>query len=432
MQILPAKNGSPTLLHGKTWLHSRYNPEAEAEKYIASRELAQDITHFILIECALGYIIPVLRARFPGSVIVSLHVDRERCNCTESFKADVERYPETPSAIRNMLERVIPEDARIKIIEWRPSLSVYPKEYRSLLETAADFLTFHTLNKRTAAYFEQRWKKNVEYNTAVFNRFVCLKPDPEARFPVVVAAAGPGLMRSLPEIKKKRDCVYLVAVSSALAALYEHGIRPDMVAATDGGFWALPHLFTLGRYGAGTYPVIAVSLNARLPSSLRDAPLLPISDGSAFQNARMKTLRVPFLVLPQRGTVSAAALDVAFVLTRGPVYVAGLDLRDHDVISHASPHAFETLFRLQSNRLAPYYHEAYARSRLNAESNTQAVYVSWFQNNLARYAARLIALGDNHPLFAGMRSETIAETGMKGSPAFETFTPSPDTIVTTG
>jgi hypothetical protein len=403
MQILPAKNGSPTLLHGKTWLHSRYNPEAEAEKYIASLELPQDTTHFIVIECALGYIIPVLQAQFPGSVIVSLHGNREICGLAGSFQADFDWYPETAFSIRTLLEKEIPENARIKIVEWRPSLAVYPKEYRALLETAVDFLKFHTLNKRTTAYFEQRWKKNVEYNTTVFNHFVYLKHDPETRFPVVVTAAGPGLVRSLPEIKKKRDGAYLIAVSSSLDALYEHGIRPDMVAATDGGFWALPHLFTLKRHCAGDYPVIAASLNARLPSFLCDAPVLPISDGSDFQNTRMKTLHVPFLVLPQRGTVSAATLDLAFALTRGPVYIAGLDLSDRDVISHASPHAFETLFRAQSNRFNPYYHEAYARSRLNAESNTQAVYVSWFKNNLAHYAARLITLGDNHPLFAAIR-----------------------------
>jgi hypothetical protein len=418
MRILPAKNGSPTLLHGKTWLHSQYNPEAEAEKYIASLALAQDITHFILIECALGYVIPVLQAQFPGSVSVSLHISRELRDCKEAFRADFDLYAETPFHIRNLLEREIPENACVKIIEWRPSLAVYPKEYRSLMETAVDFLKFHALNQRTAVYFERRWNKNVEYNTAVFTRFVHLKHDLAARFPVVVAAAGPGLVRSLPELRKKQGSAYLIAVSSALSALYEHGITPDMIIATDGGFWALPHLFALRRYCAGQYPVIAATLNARLPSFLADAPLLPISDGSDFQNARMAALRIPCLVLPQRGTVSVAALDLAFALTCGPVYVTGLDLRDRDVISHASPHAFETLFRTQSSRLDPYYHHAYTRSRLNAESNAQAVYVSWFQNNLARYAARLIALGDNHPLFAALCSETIVETGEKGVPAW--------------
>jgi hypothetical protein len=421
MRILPAKNGSPALLYGKTWLHSRYNPEAEAEKYIATLALTEETTHFILIECALGYIIPVLKARFPGSVIFSLHCNRDLGDLAGSFKADFDLYPETRGHIRNMLEKEIPENAVIKIIEWRPSLSVYQKEYISLLETAVDFLRLHTLNKRTTAYFEQRWNKNVENNTAMFHHIVYLKSKIPACFPVVVTAAGPGLMRSLPELKKKQDSVYIIAVSSSIGALYEHDIKPDMVAATDGGFWALPHLYGLKRYCSGTYPVIAASLNARLPSFLCDAPILPISDGSEFQNTRMAALHSPFLALPQRGTVSAAALDLAFTLSAGPVYIAGLDLSDKDVLSHASPHAFETLFRARSNRFNPYYHEAFARSRLNAEADTQAVYIAWFKNNLAQYAARLIALGDNHPLFAGMRSETIAETGKKGTPVFESM-----------
>jgi hypothetical protein len=421
MRIVPAKNGSPTLLHGKTWLHSRYNPDAEAEKYIASLNLTEEPTHFILIECGLGYIIPVLKRKFPGSVIFSLHCDRELSDMAGSFKADFNLYPQESSyahSIRDLFEREIPEAARLKIIEWRPSLSVYPQEYQGLLETAVEFLKFHTLNKRTAAYFENRWKKNIERNTALFRHVVYLKTSRPACFPVVVTAAGPGLMRSLPELKKKQDSVYIIAVSSSIGALCEHGVRPDMVAATDGGFWALPHLYELKRYCADPYPVIAASLNARLPSFLADAPILPISDGSGIQNTRLAALRVPFLALPQRGTVSAAALDLAFTLSSGPVYISGLDLSDKDVISHASPHAFETLFRAHANRFSPYYHHLFTRSRLNAESDTQAVYAAWFKNNLAQYAARLIALGDNHPLFTGVRSETIKETGKKGVPAF--------------
>jgi hypothetical protein len=419
MQVFPAKNGSPTLLHGKTWLHSRYNPEAEAKKYIASLEIPRETTHFILIECALGYIIPVLRAKYPDSVIVALHAARETYGLQESFKADFDWYPETPRHIQTALERDIPEDAHIKIVEWRPSLAVYPDEYRLLLKTAADFLKQHTMNQRTAAYFAKRWKKNAEYNTAVFTRRIYPLPRPETRFPIVVAAAGPSLARSLPEIKKKRENVYLIAVTSALAALYEHDIRPDMTVTTDGGFWALPHLFALKRHCAEHYPVIAAALNARLPSFLRDAPLLLISDGGNQQNTLLKARRIPFLVLPQRGTVSATALDLAFFLTGGPVYVAGLDLADQDVISHARPHAFDTILLSRDNRFAPYYHETYARQRpaLDKDAQAHAVYASWFKNNLSKYAPRLIALGDNHPLFAALRSETIAETGAKGVPA---------------
>jgi hypothetical protein len=421
MQILPAKNGSPVLLCGETWLHSRYNPEAEAEKYIASLELPEDITHFILIECALGYIIPVLKTKFPGAVIFSLHCERELCGLADSFpfKADFELCPETTPNIRNVFEKEIPENARLKIIEWRPSLTVYKKEYLALMEIAADFLRFHAMNKKTIAYFEKRWEKNIENNIAVFSHFVSPKNNTQAHFPVVVTAAGPGLTPCLPELKKKQDNVYIIAVSSSLSALYEHGIKPDMIAATDGGFWALPHLHELKRYCRGQYPVIAAALNARIPSFLHDAPLLFLSDGSDIQNTRLSAHRIPFIVLPQRGTVSATALDLAFALTRGPVYITGLDLGDKDVTSHASPHAFETFFRTGSSRFTPYYHQLYVRSRLIAESNTMAVYIAWFKNNSTQYATRLIALGDNHPLFSTARTERIAETEKKGAPVFE-------------
>jgi hypothetical protein len=406
MQILPAKNGSPVLFHEKTWLHSRYNPEAEAEKYIASLEIAEDTTHFILIECALGYIIPVLKKRFPQAVIFSLH--GERCSLAGSFKADVELYPETSCSVLKQLEKEIPENARLKIIEWRPSLSVYKEAYLGLLEEAVDFLRLHTMNQKTAAHFKERWVKNIEHNIAVFRHFVYPKNSMDARFPVVVTAAGPSLASCLPELQKKQHRVYIVAVSSSLSALYERGIKPDMIVTTDGGFWALSHLHELKRYCArGEYPVVAAALSARIPSFLHDAPLLFIADGSDFQNDHLTSRHIPFITLPQRGTVSATALDLAFALTRGPVYIAGLDLSNKDVLGHVSPHAFESLLRMGAGRFSPYYHQLYTRSRLNAASNAQAVYSAWFKSNIAQYAARLIALGDNHALFDPMRTAVI-------------------------
>jgi hypothetical protein len=199
MQIFSARNGSPVLFHEKTWLHSPYNPEAEAEKYIASLGLAENTTHFILIECALGYIIPVLKKKFPDAVVFSLHCER---GLADLFKADFEWCPETPCGVRKLLEKEIPENARLKIIEWRPSLSVYKKKYLALLQTAVDFLKFHTINQRTVAHFEKRWAKNIEHNTAVLSHFVY--PKNKAHFPIVVTAAGPGLMSCLPELKKSR------------------------------------------------------------------------------------------------------------------------------------------------------------------------------------------------------------------------------------
>ncbi|MDR1095094.1 MAG: DUF115 domain-containing protein [Spirochaetaceae bacterium] len=411
-QILPAKNGSSVLVEGETWLHSRYNPEAEAERYIASLEIPQDTTHFILIECASGYLIPVLKTKFPGAVILSLHCKR---GPARPFQADFELGPETPHHIRKLLEKEIPENARLKIIEWRPSLAVYQKEYLALMETAAAFLRFHTMNKRTAVYFEKRWEQNIVNNLALFHRFVRPQNSAPPCCPVAVIAAGPGLAACLPELRQKQNNVFVIAVSSSLYALYEHGIKPDIVVATDGGFWALPHLYALRRHCNGQYPVIAAALNARIPSFLRDAPFLPVSDGSGTQNRRLSARHVPFITLPQRGTVSATALDLAFALTRGPVYLAGLDLGDKDVRSHTSPHAFETLFRAQSGRFAPLYHRLYARSRLNAESDTMAVYAAWFQNNLAQYLPRLVPLAGNHPLFGAAPSGTIAETGKKAA-----------------
>jgi hypothetical protein len=419
IRIIPAKNGSPAVLHGKTWLHSPYNPEAEAEKYIGFLNIDRGVTHFILIECALGYLVPALKAKFPDSVIISLHCDARLHDAPDAHKGDFNAGPSPPETIRALLEKAVPENAVVKIIEWRPSLAVYQEGYRSLLAAAAGFVKFHRMNKRTSAYFAKIWRGNVIRNTGAARRFVFLKDGAKPDFPVVAAAAGPGLAHSLGELHKKRESIYLIAVASALKALYDYGIKPDMIVTTDGGFWARQHLYELRRQPK-PYPVIAAALNASLPSFLEDAPVLPISDGSGFQNERLSAFHIPFITLPQRGTVSAAALDLAFYLTDGPVYITGLDLGCRDIIGHVSPHTFETLLRAQSGRLAPFYHLLYTRALAAAETDALGVYRSWFANHLSLYAHRLIALGSNNPLFTVPRAAAIDASGAKGEPAFET------------
>jgi len=56
-------------------LHSRYNPQAEAVRYIDSLELKDNIKHFILIEPGKGFLIPVLQERYKDSKIIILHAE---------------------------------------------------------------------------------------------------------------------------------------------------------------------------------------------------------------------------------------------------------------------------------------------------------------------------------------------------------------------
>ena len=111
-------------------LHSRYNPRAEADRYINSLSLNDRIRYgkirfFILIEPGLGYIIAPLKKTAPNAKIISLHagklpMDKSAVLLAEKpASPDSEWYPEMGISIQEFLEKEIPdsEAAEIKMLE---------------------------------------------------------------------------------------------------------------------------------------------------------------------------------------------------------------------------------------------------------------------------------------------------------------------------
>jgi hypothetical protein len=243
----------------------------------------------------------------------------------------------------------------------------------------------------------------------------------ELAVPVLVTGAGPSLEDSLPLIKEIRDrgSCFIIAASSSFMALSRGGIVPDLVLSTDGGPWALLHLYELFRAGPGI--PLAAAFSAGLPSQCGDLPILGISDGSLWQGLILRGLGVPHLVLPQRGTVTATALDLAFALGRGKVCIAGIDLDSRDIRTHCRPYSFDRLQREGSSRFHTEYSRLFSRNFAMREGGSHRVYAEWFAGRLAAYRGRLYTLGKNNPLFADLpraAPETLGprETGVQFRP----------------
>jgi hypothetical protein len=255
---------------GLAALHSRYNPQGEAEKYIAALNLREGIECFILIEPGLGYLIPALENRFPRAKILALHAEAQE---TGEQKSPADRTlhwsPGSGPGLEQFLEQAIPdmEAARIRIIEWRPSLDYYGEAYLTLLSAAAAFIKQADANSRTVKNFGRRWFRNVLKNLRLLGNFPHWE---RLNLPVIITGAGPGLEETLPLIAQMRreGTVFILAASSSVQALLSRGIVPDLALGTDGGGWALLHLyecFRNRRTGTPGLPVIAAGLCAALP-----------------------------------------------------------------------------------------------------------------------------------------------------------------------
>ena len=376
-------------------LHSRYKPLAEAERYIDALAIPGGIAYFILIEPGLGYLATVLRNRFKNSTIIVLHAD-SRFRAAGLPAGVPAWYPDSGEPVRRFLEREIPDLAAssVRVIEWRPSIRVYGERCLSLLAETAAYIKRADAAFRTVAAFGGKWVAAFFRNLGLVRRALRFEP---LEVPVIVTGSGPGLEAALPRIRALRDRAFVLAASSSLLALRAGGVVPDMAISTDGGSWALCHLYSCFR-GRGP-GLLAASLSAALPSHCADLPVLVLNNGSLWQSLVLRELGIPSVLVPERGTVTASALELALVLSSGPVYLAGLDLAVRDIRTHARPYGFDHLFFGAASRLRPVYSQYFARSFNTQQGGSLAVYADWFKNQLALWPRRIFSLGGNHAVF---------------------------------
>ena len=398
-------------------MHSRYNPQGEAERYINSLSPDQRTRYFILIEPGLGYMIAPLRKKVPGAKIIALHAQTAPA-AAEHPQPDARWHPNAGITLQDFLEREIPDTAaaEIRILEWRPALALYGGAYRALVEESAAFIRQSDANLRTLNAFGRRWFRNFLKNLGIIRSVLCPSP---LSLPFLVAASGPSLEDAFPLIRQRRPSLFVLAVASAAMALKTAGIQPNMAIATDGGQWAAFHLLDSFR-GAGV--PLAAALTAALPSRCADLPILPICDGSLWQTLILKELKIPFIVLPQRGTVSASALDLAFALTGGDIFISGLDLANSGIRTHARPYSFDRFPEETARRVNPAYSQAYKRSSLLKEGGSFAIYASWFEKQLAAYPRRLFSLGNNSRVFASLAEAPVRPQSAAGDVSFKAAT----------
>lgn len=375
-------------------LHSKYNPQSEAERYIYSLGLSDEIKCFILIEPGQGYIIPVLKNKFKDKMIIALHIDY-------SFPETKipANYGTDPLEIQKFLDahtRSI-DTSQIKIIEWRPSLNYFQEKYLKLLKITAEYLKRADAEKRTTAVFGKRWVKNFFKNLKLLNNTLLYK---NTSVPVIITGSGPSLEKAMPVIRSMRENCLLFASSSSAMALASAGITPDMIIAADGGIWALQHIYPLFRdYYRNKNIPLAVNLCAALPSQCADTPFLVMNDGSLWQSIILNELKIPSVVIPQKGTVTAAALELALLLSCSNIYLAGLDLAVSGIRTHARPYGFDHLFNSASGRFTPVYSQVFSRSALMKEGGSMGVYEAWFKNELSILPKRIFSLGGSNKIF---------------------------------
>ncbi len=406
IERIASRSGLPTAAVDGVLLHSRFDPEKEADKFVRSVLGAGSAPRTIVILGeSLGYLARAAKTRFPFSRIVS--VCYSRALIPENDGKDPVWHPDDPESLHDFFDRSVEETdpSGIAIVEWPQSRVVYPEMSKLARDAFAESLRKLKANILTTSYMGRLWLRNSFINFVALSS-VCANLPPVRNRIVMIAGSGPSLAESVSFISGRRDSLVIIALPSSVDCLYAHGIVPDIVVLTDPGYYSAVHLHPLARERV----TVAMPLSAcRGIRNLPEANVFFIEQPYFFERELLSQAGYDAIRIPPQGTVASTALQLGLRLTDLEIVCTGLDFSARDILTHARPNTFERLFEPRSCRTSPFYDSAYKRSfditgrktgKLGFRtSDSLLAYAGWFDSFSATHASRIFQL---NPSEAGL------------------------------
>lgn len=335
---------------GGLHLHSAYNPEREAERFVQGIKPPFMPQYVLVTGAGRPYTVPYLKKEFPGVKVCAVQYTKDFSDT--DFSWDKVFYFEDPEKsvsppLSDQIFNYLGDEGTIACFftSWRPSERAFPEEYKATWKEIKKAVLKSRTVLQTRTYFGRRWTKNAVRLPLFAERFVSVT---KGDVPVIVCASGRSLESSVPFLKEFRDSFFLIAVSSAYNALASRGIRSDICVSTDGGYWAKKHLSHMGENDC----VLALAPEAACPARVLESVrilALDYSDGPG--TSLLKSCRIPAMPAVRCGTVSGTAVALALSITAADVFVCGLDLAPNAGHSHTQPNELETTDSLTDRRL---------------------------------------------------------------------------------
>ncbi len=252
-EIVPAKNGSPTISKDGIYLLSRYDPDKEIVRALSGVGRGPA---FVVFGSALGMIPHELTEKgvLPEQIIV---VEPEQMLMENSapalFAMGISCYDRVSLDILTIwMESTLTAGYRPEILALPAFIKAYPSEYAVFEAGFRQSLALAVENIKVEAYFSKVWFVNYFRNLASItrgeNRFMLDERSnnrPDA-VPLIIAA-GPSLNDRLAEISRYRDRYVIISVLSAARTLLSGGITPDIVVLSDAGPANILHFRGLPR-----------------------------------------------------------------------------------------------------------------------------------------------------------------------------------------
>ena len=359
IEIVEAKNGelvpAVTREGRKLFVHSRFDPVTEAERFAAEATEERDLA--IVFGFGFAYHIEALMKKLSSNATV-LAIEKNPAMLKEALNSrDLAGLlsDERLIILVEPNEDIIAESlkgkssGRIGFITHRGSHQLDGTYYSSMLELCRSYLSTKEVNIATLAKFEKIWSANIARNIKQFMKTLPINTfyDKFKDVPAVIVAAGPSLEHSLEFIREAKERAIIIAVDTAMRVLLKAKITPHFCVAVD------PQLIN-ARYfeGLGALDTVLVTDPTVHPSvfHLYNGPMAVT--GIAFDMMKwIEKICGEKGEMTHGGSVSTNAFDLARRFGCSPIIMTGQDLAFTGGRAHVRGSYMEEQFFLRSNRI---------------------------------------------------------------------------------
>ena len=145
--------------------------------------------------------------------------------------------------------------------------------------------------------------------------------------------------------------------------------------STDGGYWASEHLKSLYKYNI---PLALAGEGYCKKALLSKLKILPLDYGDGISHSILQAAKIKTLKAVRNGTVSGTALLLASALSKGNIYLCGLDLACQKGFQHTQPNELEINSSLFDNRIK---NKITRSTKAELTNDSLEIYKNWFINN---------------------------------------------------
>lgn len=414
------------------YLHSRYDPIAEAERFAAAVPLEEKYC-FVLCGLGLGYALRALWQRLGKEAVVVCAEPSIRMIATALANTDLSDIIASGRLVvltcddkSRLHERMERFSALMMLgaqfVHHAPSLRLSPNEHAAISRRLTEYVTFTRMTLATLMGNARITCKNIAMNMAAYVSTppINLLRDRFAGFPAVVISAGPSLRKNIDQLAGLKGRAVLIAVQTALRPLLDRGIVPDFVTSLD--FHEMSRKFFEGLRGLEKVHLVA---EPKATWHVIDAYPGPVS---LLDNAWARLVLGDTLAardgLTAGATVAHLAFYLAVYLGCDPILFVGQDLAYTGHVFYVPGVEVHQSWRSELNRFQTMEQKEWERIVRNrpilrrvrgndgGELYTDELlftYLEQFEKDIARTPRRVINATEGGARIRGTQTMTLAE-----------------------